>query len=145
MKPICLAVLDTMWTGRVEQAPRLFTINKYNTSGRRLYQLTLGWQLLVTNVCPMTASNASMHGTPDPKWLAENIREAVKRFNCVGLLLVCGNIAQATYGVIEKPEGVRKVMEIPHPAARLWSRDLLESTREQIHMEYLRQSVRRKL
>lgn len=144
MKPICLAVLDTMWTGTYEQAPKLFTINRYNTSGRRLYSLTTGWQLITTNSCQYTAKSATEHGRPSPEWLGSNICEAILRFGTVNLLLVCGEVAKQTYAQVPAIEGVQYVMEIPHPAARMWSREMLEKTQQEIHMVLLRQSVRRK-
>ncbi len=117
-----LAVLDTMhdpWADG-EDAPRHFRINPDNLSGRRLWQIIGAHaNLLVTNACRQHVKTADEHGTPDPEWLAQNIRDA-EPFD---VLLMCGKVAQEAYARCGyHPNGTR-VFEIPHPAARNWTRE----------------------
>lgn len=131
MKVRVAVVLETMW-GTAGNAPRWFIINPRNFSGRRLYYLTSDVledrNLWVTNACRERVSSPNEHGKPDPEWLLSNL----KRVTC-DLLLVCGKVAQAT--VLNSnyaPPSGSKTMFIPHPAARNWSREKLDSTRAKI-------------
>lgn len=124
-----LAVLDTMYNwkrladGHTE-APRYFRINPRNTTGRRLYRL-IGEdnQLLVTNCCKEIGSNSNSHGTPDSVWLSENLIELKEWFD---LLLICGGVAKKTYR--ETDLEFPRVMHIMHPAARTWTKSMIEET-----------------
>jgi len=144
-----VAILETMWDWRKQtsgagykEAPRYFRINTNNFSGRRLYRLVgPGARLLVTNACRELVSGAQHHGRPDPVWLGENLRildgvgGALPGGGIVpddkwriDVLLVCGKIAQRAFkdcGYIPKRA---RVIEIPHPAARVWTRQLIETT-----------------
>lgn len=127
-----VAVLEVMWdwesrtssAGYVEQAPSYFRINPNNFTGSRLYSW-LGKQgeqwdeLLVTNACPELVSNASGRGKPDRDWLEANLLE-LRPFD---LCLVCGKVAQATVN-LSATKGSR-VIFLPHPAARTWTRSSL--------------------
>lgn len=112
------------------RAPRWFTINPHNHSGRRLYRLVgTGAELLVTNACPQLQHGPNDHGTPDPIWLAQNLRMLIP-FN---MLLVCGKVAQDTYDKTDfQPAKRIPVIRIPHPAARMWTRSMLDSTEAEI-------------
>ena len=114
-----VAVLDTMWR-EVGEAPRWFSINPYNLTGKRLYTWLDGrGELLVTNACPQQVGRATHHGKPDKQWLSDNLR-ALWPFT---LLLVCGKVAQATYSLSDTLRGTvrARVVEVPHPAARTWT------------------------
>jgi hypothetical protein len=138
-----VAVLETMWDWRGmtsgaghREALRFFRINPDNHSGKRLYKLVgENAQLLVTNACRELASHAGQHGKPDPAWLAQNLAEIeLNREDSVpiDLLLVCGNVARATFAACGyKPIGAR-VMEIPHPAARTWTAAQIAQVAEEI-------------
>ncbi len=123
-----VAILESMWDWRqmtsgagYKDAPRYFRINPNNFSGKRLYRIVgNGVNLVVTNSCRELCASASHHGTPDPKWLRENL-EILAPFD---VLLVCGKVAQATYNK-SGHEYARKI-EIPHPAARMWTHAMLE-------------------
>lgn len=152
---IIVAILETMWdwrgmtssAGHTRTAPRYFTINPENHSGRRLYSLIGGQDihhLSVTNACKELACSAKQHGTPDPAWLRENLDGLMCMVshggNGIDLLLVCGKVAQATYARsgFKMPKG-RYVLEIPHPAARfVWTAEKIE----EIHMKILRIAAR---
>ena len=119
-----VAVLSVMYDWRsmtsdasyTELAPRSYTINPHNMSGKRLYKM-IGpdaW-LNVTNACPQLVSSASERGTPDAKWLAENLAE-MRPFD---LVLICGEVARQTYR-LSSTIGAR-LIEMPHPAARTWT------------------------
>jgi hypothetical protein len=123
MKPIrCAAILDTMW-GNAGRAPRWFVINPSNHSGRRLYWLLDHESLLVTNACKEQVGHSTIHGTPDPAWLAENLQRV-----SYDLLLVCGRIAQMTFAICGyRP--ICRILEMPHPASRTWTRFRLDAYR----------------
>lgn len=131
----CVAILDTMWGGE-GIAPGLFRINPQNHSGRRLYWLLGHEDLWVTNACPEYVEHSKVHGKPDPEWLAGNLRRIDFQ-----LLLVCGSVAKKTLdqAIREKffkqesflPETAR-IVYIPHPAARGWTRFKLDTARDYI-------------
>lgn len=144
-----IAILESMWDWRAQtsgagykQAPRYFRINPNNHSGRRLYSLLdKGDKLLVTESCRELVSSANEHGTPDPEWLAENLKilEDKTAFN---VLLVCGKVAQATYGRCGYTPPIARVLEIPHPAARLWSHARIAEVRGKIaEAQYANQTL----
>lgn len=104
------------------EAPRHFRINPDNFSGKRLYRIAGDdANLLVTNSCRELCGSARQHGTPDPAWLAENLR-LLEPFD---VLLVCGKVAQATFARANYAPRAR-VLELPHPAARMWTHAMLE-------------------
>lgn len=138
---LAVAILEVMWdwrsmtsdAGYVERAPGYFRINQDNLTGGRIYDW-LGPRgeyyddLLVTNACPELVSSARGRGTPDPKWLRENLRELWP----FSLLLICGRVAQNTFqlnmipdGLYSQSKGRCRIVEVPHPAARVWSRKSL--------------------
>lgn len=129
-----VAVLETMWDWRqmtsgagYREAPRSFRINPQNHSGKRLYRI-IGQDadLHVTNACRELCASANHHGTPDAAWLKENL-EILMPFD---ILLVCGKIAQKTY----RDTGFvfENMIEMPHPAARMWTLAMIESTAEKV-------------
>ena len=113
-------VLETMWGDHVRRAPRWFRINQYNHSGKRLYKLVDSTDLLVTNACKYMVTSPNDHGKPDPVWLAENLQ----RVHC-DLLLVCGKVAQETFDKCRYTP-LCKVLKMPHPAWRGWTKALLK-------------------
>lgn len=124
-----IALLDSMWNwrGMTANAPRHFRIDPDNHSGRRLYKLIgTGCDLLVTNSCRELMPSANHHGKPDPAWVRENL-ELLQPFD---LLLVCGKVAQATY----KASGyiTLGVIIMPHPAARMWTKQMIAEYSEKI-------------
>lgn len=128
--PKAVAILEVMWdweaktssAGYAETAPPYFSINPHNFTGRRLYSWLGHSDLLVTNACPELVSSARGRGTPDPGWLQDNLLD-LEPFE---LLLVCGRVAQATYDRAWAKK-VRTI-EVPHPAARCWTRKGLDFT-----------------
>jgi hypothetical protein len=129
-----VAVLDSMWDWRRRttgaghcEAPRYFRINPQNFSGKRLYRIAgRDTDLLVTNSCRELCSSANHHGTPDANWLFENLK-ILEPFD---LLLICGKVAQATYA-LSGYEFERKI-EMPHPAARMWTNAMLDAATERV-------------
>lgn len=139
-----IAILDTMWdwkgitssAGHTRQAPRFFKINPNNFSGRRLYSL-IGRDnsLFVTDACKELVDAAHKHGTPDPKWLFDNLTILHSNGTMMfDVILVCGKVAQATYNQCHfKPSSRTRVIEIPHPAARVvWTREYTKVVKDQI-------------
>jgi len=128
-----VAILESMWDWRqatsgagYREAPRYFRINPANFSGRRLYRIVGDANLFVTNSCRELCASANHHGTPDASWLRENL-EILAPFS---VLLVCGKVAQATY-TKSGYEFARK-LEIPHPAARMWTNAMLDATTKRV-------------
>lgn len=133
---LAVVILEVMWdwnsktssAGYIERAPEYFRINPHNLSGSRIYRW-LGKpgeyvdDVLVTNACPELVSSARGRGKPDVVWLHNNLAD-LQPFK---LLLVCGKVAQATYlqesSWYQREE--ERVVCLPHPAARNWSRDSL--------------------
>lgn len=112
----------TSKAGYVEEAPRYFRINPGNFSGKRLYRIVgVEADLFVTNACRELCCSANHHGKPDANWLRENL-EILAPFD---LLLVCGKIAQATYA--KSGYEFKNKIEMPHPAARMWTHAMLEN------------------
>jgi hypothetical protein len=111
-----------MWGGD-GRAPRWFTINPDNHSGRRLYWLVGHNDLLVTNACKEHVSHSTIHGTPDGEWLAKNLQKIT-----YDLLLVCGRVAQVTFATCGYRPTCR-IIEMPHPANRRWKRFTLDAYR----------------
>lgn len=135
-KPLCVAVLDTMWIGRVRKAPPWFHINPHNRSGARLYKLLDGhYDLLVTNVSPTTVTSAKEHGKPNVLYMENNLIRISKEVAPIDLLLVCGNVAQRTYSeavFVDAGFAVEHTILMPHPAWRGWSTATLASMKAQI-------------
>lgn len=133
-KPLVIALLDTMWGGG-GPAPRFFVINPNNFSGRRLYYLVgMSANLRVTNACRKMQTHANAHGTPDPAWVLENL-QSVTGLSCK-VLLICGTVAQTAYRACGyKPMPHVTVIEMPHPAARTWTRAALDTTAAHIARE----------
>jgi hypothetical protein len=121
--PRIVAVLEVMWgtPGRY----RAFRINPLNASGARLIRLIGHNKFLVTNACPDGVMRATERGRPDAEWLRANLK-ALRP----DVLLVCGTVAQATFAHDMAPRA--KVLHMPHPAARNWSRQRLAAWRRRI-------------
>lgn len=132
-----LCILDTMWSDRAGRAPKWYCINPKNHSGSRLYRIT-GEEsgcLWCTNVCKELVTSPHQHGQPDVLWLKKNLEEyAAKRTNprWEWTYLVCGVTAQTCFEVLmpERPAG--RVVFLPHPAARNWTRLALRQAAEHV-------------
>lgn len=126
-----VAVLETMWGDRVGRAPRYFKINPYNLSGKRLYRF-VGPEnvsrLVVTNCCRELVTSVKQHGKPDAHWLDENL----ERLN-PSVVLICGRVAQETFDETGRQyAGCHKVIYLPHPAARTWTKKSLRETARKV-------------
>lgn len=131
MKTI-VAILDTMWGERKGRAPRFFKINPYNKSGKRLYKFVgpeNAHRLYVTNCCRELVTSANHHGKPDPHWLDENL----ERLN-PDIVLVCGKVAEETFNQTGRQHSGchKKIIYIPHPASRMWTKKQLRETERKI-------------
>ena len=121
-----VALLDSMWGWRGMTSKgdviRYFRINADNFSGRRLYRMCGNHSLLVTNSCRECQSSSSDHGTPDPEWVASNLKFLESQG--MNLLLICGKVAKDTYE--RSGFDFPKVIFMDHPAARRWSNKTLD-------------------
>ena len=124
MKSITLkrvvVVLAVQWGYPGDTVARWFHINPYNHSGRRLIRLIGHGAFKVTNACPDIVYRADQQGTPDEAWLRHNLKSLRP-----AVVLVCGRVAQATFERGMVPAGT-KVFKLPHPAARTWTKQMIE-------------------
>ena len=133
-----VAVLESMWDWRqmtsgagYREAPRYFRINPENHSGKRLYRIVGNdADLFVTNACRELCGSANHHGTPDAEWLRENL----KLLEPFDVLLVCGKVAQATYA--RSGYEFERTIEIPHPAARMWTHAMINAAAERVRESF---------
>jgi hypothetical protein len=123
-RPRIVAVLDVQWGGR--RADRWFEINPRNHSGSRLIKMIGHDRFLVTNACAECVGNASGRGKPDATWLGDNLRQLRPE-----VVLVCGNVAKQTFkrSMVAKDT---KVIYMPHPAARTWTKAALAAWTKRI-------------
>jgi hypothetical protein len=124
-----VVVLSVQWGYPGDKVSRWFYINPANHSGRRLWRLIGHSNFIVTNACSEMVYRASDQGTPDPKWLRRNLKAL-----CPDIVLVCGAVANTTF----KDDMVRKdtrVFRLPHPAARNWTKKLIQSWATRIQRE----------
>ena len=123
-----VALLESMWSwgGYTEKGDviRYFRINPDNLSGKRLYRIVGDHNLLVTNSCRECQATANDHGKPDPQWVAENLRFLESQG--MDLLLVCGRVAQRTFGLSGGTTHRVPVIFLDHPAARRWTNKALD-------------------
>lgn len=125
-----------MWGTRyLNRGPRWFQINPQNYSGRRLLRWTGLDSITVTNACPQCVTSARGRGTPDPEWLRENLYQLCWHVGDrpADAVLVCGQVAQRAVNAVsvELPSHTRLVY-LPHPAARVWSRAADEAVRAEL-------------
>jgi hypothetical protein len=137
MTPRIVAVLAVQWGYHGDVASRWFDINPYNHSGQRLIRLIGHDDFKVTNACPDIVYRAAQQGTPDPAWLRANLTALQP-----SVVLVCGAVAQATFDRTMVPKGTH-VFKLPHPAARMWSKQMIERWAKRIQRVTLVQEVRR--
>lgn len=115
-----VVVLAVQWGYPGDPVTRWFHINPYNHSGRRLIRLIGHDEFKVTNACPDIVFRASDQGTPSARWLRDNLK-ALRP----DVVLVCGKVANSTFkrGMVGKAV---RVFKLPHPAARNWTKQLIE-------------------
>lgn len=123
--PKVVVVLEVMWGERGQRPLRWFDINPLNHSGRRLIDIVGSGNFTVTNACSDIVYDAKHRGTPDKAWLEANLRELAP-----DVLLVCGKVAQATFARAMAPKA--RVIALPHPAARTWSKATIEAARRKV-------------
>jgi uracil-DNA glycosylase len=124
-----VVVLAVQWGYPGDTVARWFHPNPYNHSGGRLIRLIGHGAFKMTNACSDIVYRATQQGTPDPAWLRRNLR-ALRP----DVVLVCGKVAQATFerGMVGK---AAKVFKLPHPAARTWSKRMIEQWAKRIQKE----------
>lgn len=124
-----LVILEVMWgwSGiRYKEAPRTYHINPENFSGKRLYRLLGDDTFVVANACPEYVATANGKGTPDPVRLRSILKE-----HDPDRVLVCGRVAQETF-VRDMVRPGTVVVQMPHPAARGWTRAGLDVAQKAI-------------
>jgi hypothetical protein len=133
-----VALLESYWGYPVGAlAPRWFSINPDNVTGRNLYKMMPpGADLLCMNVHPYIVASANHHGTPDPLYVAWNLRQLDAPMwgttrPMIDTLLVCGRIAKETFK--RSPyKTYAKILFIKHPAWRAWSNGEFQRVRAEI-------------
>ncbi len=140
---LTLAVLQNMW-GPERRAPLAFRINPRNHSGRRLYRLTEGHNLWVTNSSSVCAPAAHIKCAPDDRFLLKAL--ARRKWEVV---LVCGKQAQEAFKRVinmdfldvDTNEDLSKIIYdykpfivfMPHPAARSLTNKLMDRIKRHIN------------
>lgn len=133
-------VLEVMWDWRsmtsnaeyVEQAPKWFTINPNNFTGRRLHWFLGHNDFLVTNACPELVSSPNHRGTPSKDWLKSNLKEMYDRWK-FDTVFICGSVARSIYEHNWLP--LVRTIYMPHPAFRGWNRTTLDEAKRRIQSE----------
>lgn len=129
-----IAVLEVMWdpTHAGRKAPFKFRINPRNFTGKRLYSwLNEDDELWVTNACSRIVSNAQGRAEADPETLALNLGRCTLHGK-IDLLLVCGKIAESAFKETCTLNCAERVIVLPHPAARVWSKRQLDLVKQLI-------------
>lgn len=118
-----VAVLEVQWG---PYPTPYFRINPYNFSGARLIKLVGHGNFYVTNACPGVVATAKGRGKPCAAWLAGNLARLQP-----AVVLVCGRVARATFkrSMVGK---AAKVLYLPHPAARTWTKQAIKRTSKRI-------------
>jgi hypothetical protein len=124
-KPRVVAVLEVMWGLPGDKPLRWFDINPHNHSGRRLNGIINPHTYCVTNACPDVVYAANQRGTPSHAWLRENLKRLKP-----SVILLCGNVAQKTFTASMAPDA--RVIRMPHPAARTWSKAKIAQARRKL-------------
>jgi hypothetical protein len=129
-----VALLESMWGWRGYSKKgdeiRYFRINPDNFSEKRLYLIVGNHNLLVTNSCRECQATANQHGKPDPAWVAENLK--FLEGQGINLLLVCGRVAQETFGLSGGTSIKVPVLFMDHPAARRWTNAALDGMAKRV-------------
>lgn len=120
-----VVVLEVMWGMPGDKPLRWFHISRFNHSGKRLINLIGHRNFVVTNACPDVVYSASGRGTPSKDWLRANLAALRPE-----LLIVCGKVAQATFEPAMAPQA--KVVRLPHPAARTWSKQSILTAKRKL-------------
>jgi hypothetical protein len=134
-----VALLESMWGWRGyhaadEEAPRFYRINPENFSGRRLYRICPPHtDLIVTNSCRIIQRSANHHGTPEPAYVLENLKQA--RQDGCDLFLICGVVAQDTFkrALAVHERHLFQHLFMDHPAARRWTNEKLDKVKAEIY------------
>lgn len=131
-----VAILQSMWGPERGTAPLFFRINPRNRSGAKLYRITDGHSLVVTNTASVCGDSPDDHQPID----LAHLKRALDRLRNgigVGAVLVCGNQAKEAW--LELPAKYRATPHIimPHPAARNLTNALLHDVRAMLNAEPL--------
>jgi hypothetical protein len=133
--PRIVVIMAVQWGIPGDEVCRWFQINPYNHSGKRLINIIGHNNFIVTNACSDLVYDARDQGTPNPTWLRANLRTL-----CPDLVIVCGAVANATFerGMVPKH---CKVLAMPHPAARTWTKAAIAATTTKVRRAIMRLPV----
>ena len=132
-----LAILQNAMTHDVRDVgknmPIFFTINPRNYTGKKLYKMTRGHYMVVTNACPILGYGPKSKGETDLDHIKKGIYykfpNIEKKFD---MLLVCGKQAQEAVYQIEEEIDV-PIIFMPHPASRTLTNLLTDRVEEYIN------------
>lgn len=114
--------------------PRFFVIDPQNHSGKRLYRVTDGWHLRVTNACPQWGTDPSHRGRTCLDSLERSIY--AREWDA---LLVCGKQAHAAVDqLLERDPQFRyeygdRIVRMKHPADRTLSNVDMDTAATQLN------------
>lgn len=134
--PLSIVILEVMW-GAPDGARTLFQINPKNHSGRRLYKIMPG-RFLVGDACPGIVASPNMRGVPSVEHLESVFDYAIGRGYTLPVVVIGGKIARATFEAMPHKPGIKRVMFMPHPAARaFWTKEIEAIAKEGLADESL--------
>lgn len=129
-----LAILQNMWDPTRSEALNVFKINRWNHTGKKLYNITEGHDLWCTNSSSKCAPSANVKLPPDIQFLQRAMMR--RRWD---LFLVCGAQAHDTFHhVLLANKVLRSVVEqspvvfMPHPAYRMVTNKLMEGVKKHL-------------
>ena len=125
-----------MWGAERGKAPLFFKINPRNRSGAKLYRITQGHSLVVTNTASICGHSPDDHQPIDQAHLMRALDRLRKGIG-IDLILVCGNQAKEAWNALpaEYRSGPHIIM--PHPAARNLTNALLDDIKATINAKNL--------
>lgn len=129
-----VVILAVQWGYEGDTVERWFQINPLNHSGKRLINIIGHNDFIVTNACRDIVFDARDQGTPDPAWLRGNLRTLDPH-----IVIVCGTVANATFERDMVSKGC-KVITMPHPAARTWTKAAIAATTTKVRRAIMRVS-----
>lgn len=133
-----LAILQSMWHHEAPtKAPLYFVINPRNRSGAKLYRITTGHRLYVTNSTSVCGTGPDSNAPIDMAFLERAIRRARERLKA-DTLLVCGRQAKEAFERLPPDLQALPHLIMPHPAARNLTNRLLADVTEALKENPLR-------
>lgn len=131
-----VAILQSMWGPRRERAPLFFRINPQNRSGAKLYTVTQGHSLVVTNTASICGDSPDDYQPIDLAHLTKALDRLRKGIG-IDAVLVCGNQSKEAWLALPAKYRTTPHIIMPHPAARNLTNVLLHDVRAMLNVKPL--------